>query len=93
LSDALGIELRRVGSGTRRTFSEGEQRLSEWMAENAFVCWLEDAEPWLIEELLIERYDIPLNLDQNKRNRFHPELTAARKEAKQHASKLPVLPR
>jgi GIY-YIG catalytic domain-containing protein len=49
LSDALGIELRRVGSGTRRTFSEGEQRLSEWMAENAFVCWLEDAEPWLIE--------------------------------------------
>jgi hypothetical protein len=78
LSDALGIQLRRVGSGTRRTFSDGEQRLSEWMAENAFVCRLEDGEPWFIEELLIERYDIPLNLDQNKRNRFHPELTAAR---------------
>jgi hypothetical protein len=63
------------------------------MAANALVCWLEDPEPWLIEEQLIERYDIPLNLDQNKHNRFHPEFSSARKQAKQRAAKLPVLPR
>ena len=31
LADQLGIELRRVGSGTRLTFGDGEQALSEWM--------------------------------------------------------------
>ena len=40
LSEALGIELRRVRSGRRRTFSAGEHALSEWMAGNAFVHWL-----------------------------------------------------
>jgi hypothetical protein len=63
------------------------------MAENALVCCLEDAEPWLIEERLLERHDIPLNLDQNKHNRFHPELSTARKQAKQRAAELPVLRR
>jgi hypothetical protein len=41
----------------------------------------------------MERYDIPLNLDQNKRNAFHLELTAARKQAKARAAALPVLPK
>lgn len=93
LSEALGIELRRVGSGTRRTFSEGERELSKWMSANAFVCWVEDTQPWALEEQLIARYDLPLNLDQNKRNAFHPELTAIRKAAKARAAALPVLPR
>jgi hypothetical protein len=93
LSDVLGIQLRRVGSGTRRTFSAGEQRLSNWLAENAFVCWVEHDQPWALEEELIARYDLPLNLDQNKHNGFHPELTAARRAAKLRAAELPVLPR
>jgi hypothetical protein len=62
------------------------------MSENALVCWVERPEPWHVEEGLIERYDVPLNLDQNKHNRFHPELTAARRNAKQRAAALPVLP-
>ena len=37
LSNTLGIELRRVGSGTRMTFGAGEARLSDWMATNAYV--------------------------------------------------------
>jgi len=41
LSEKLGIELRRVGSGRRMTLSAGEQILSEWMRQNAFVCWVE----------------------------------------------------
>ena len=40
LSAELGIDLYRVGSGTRLTFGAGEQRLSEWMSENAFVSWI-----------------------------------------------------
>ena len=93
LSDELGIKLRRVGSGKRRTFSTGEQLLSRWMAANAFVCWTEDREPWVPEEALILRYDLPLNLDQNKDNTFHPELSGIRRAAKEQAARLPILPR
>jgi len=42
LSEELDIELRRVGSGKRMTFAEGEGVLSQWMADNAFVCWHKD---------------------------------------------------
>jgi hypothetical protein len=39
LARELGIALRRVGNGTRLTFTlEGEQALSKWMSENAKVC-------------------------------------------------------
>jgi hypothetical protein len=42
----LGLQLRRVGSGTRLTFGPAsEQTLSEWMAEHARVCWCETSEP------------------------------------------------
>jgi hypothetical protein len=91
LSDALGIELRRVGSGKRMTFGTGEARLSEWMAENALVSWLVDPEPWLLEEQFIADLDVPLNLEGNSRNRFHPELTSRRAQAIARARDLPVL--
>jgi hypothetical protein len=38
LAEQPAIQLRRVGSGTRLTFADGEARLSQWMADNAFVC-------------------------------------------------------
>ncbi|MFJ4536179.1 GIY-YIG nuclease family protein [Streptomyces tibetensis] len=42
-----GLELRRVGSGKRMTFGKvGEDTLSQWMADNARVCWVEQDEPW-----------------------------------------------
>ena len=53
LSDELGIQLRRVGSGARRTFVEGEQGLSAWMADNAFVSWVVREHPWELEDNLI----------------------------------------
>jgi hypothetical protein len=37
---------------------------------DVLVCWLARTQPWLIVERLIERYEIPLNLDQTKRNRL-----------------------
>lgn len=60
----LGLELRRVGSGKRMTFGKaGEAALSQWMADNARVCWVEQDEPWTSESQLISQLDLPLNLD------------------------------
>jgi hypothetical protein len=46
LAGELRIQLRRVGSGKRMTFVEGEQALSAWMAENAYVSWIVRRRPW-----------------------------------------------
>jgi len=92
LAAELGLELRRVGSGNRMTFGVGEQPLSTWMADDALVSWGTDPEPWLLEERLIAGLDVPLNLDGNAHNQFHPELTATRAAAVARARILPVLP-
>jgi hypothetical protein len=60
------------------TFVEGERRLSAWMAENAYVSWVVRNKPWELEDDLIAALDLPLNLQGNRRNEFHPVLTAAR---------------
>lgn len=92
LSQQLGIELRRVGSGGRRTFSTGEQALSAWIAEHARVTVVQHAEPWVLEEELIRNLVLPLNLDQNS-HPFRSTLSAMRSAAKASAESLPVLPR
>lgn len=92
LSLQLGIELRRYGSGTRMHFGFGEKELSRWMDGNAFVSWLAMPQPWLFEEEILGQLDLPLNLDKNKHNAFHPNLTKARAEAARRARELPALP-
>ena len=92
LAAELGIQLRRVGSGSRRTFVQGEQELSQWMAEHAYVSFTPHERPWELEERLIELLDLPLNLDGNSRNAFHPELTRVRRDAVAAANQLPVAP-
>lgn len=92
LADELGIELRRVGSGNRRTFQVGEPKLTEWMKENALVSWVVHDEPWILEHELIESLDVPLNLQGNLRNAYHPKLTQIRLQAALTAKQLPVLP-
>jgi hypothetical protein len=92
LAGELGIQLRRVGSGTRKTFAEGEQALSAWMADNAFVSWVIRERPWELEDDLIAAVDLPLNLEGNSRNRFHQILTRTRARCVAQASALPVLP-
>ncbi|AWS41673.1 GIY-YIG nuclease family protein [Streptosporangium sp. 'caverna'] len=88
----LGLELRRVGSGKRLTFGKtGEQELTEWMAENARVCWLLHPEPWTAESAFIAELDLPLNLDQNRNNKFHAHLTSLRAAARTRARELPIL--
>jgi hypothetical protein len=92
LSDELGIELRRVGSGKRMTFVEGEPTLSAWMSDNARVSWIVDPAPWLLEERFIGHLDVPLNIEGNNHNRFHAELVAVRAAAAARARALPVVP-
>lgn len=92
LADELGIQLRRVGSGARMTFVEGEQRLSAWMGENAYVSWAVRERPWELEDELIGTLDLPLNLQGNPHNQFHPVLTGARARCVAQAKALPVVP-
>ncbi|MFD3626325.1 GIY-YIG nuclease family protein [Streptomyces sp. NPDC058698] len=84
----LGLELRRVGSGKRMTFGKaGEATLSQWMADNARVCWIEQSEPWDLESRLISQLDLPLNLDQNRHNAFRTPLRSyGSKHANMHGS-------
>ncbi|MEW1829024.1 GIY-YIG nuclease family protein [Streptomyces sp. NPDC088196] len=91
LGSLLGLELRRVGSGKRMTFGKaGEATLSEWMADNARVCWIERSEPWELESQFISRLDLPLNLDQNRHNAFHGQLKELRAQARLRARELPI---
>jgi len=91
LADELGIQLRRVGSGSRMTFGAGEQALSAWMAENAFVSWLVRECPWELEDELIAGLDLPLNLMGNSANPFHRVLSQVRASCVAEAKTLPVL--
>lgn len=94
LADELGIELRRVGSGHRLTFSTGEAVLSQWLEGNARVAWHVCAEkPWQLEEELISKLNLPLNLDMNTDNPFHSILTEVRRAAKAEARVLPIVTR
>jgi hypothetical protein len=91
LSQQLSISLRRVGSGGRLTFGAGENLLSEWMAANAWVTWIVNSQPWILEHELIHVISLPLNLAMNRAHPFHKTLSAIRREAKQLARSLPVL--
>jgi hypothetical protein len=90
LSQSLGIELRRVGSGRRMTFGVGERVLSDWLERNARVACLACDEPWRIEKHMIRPVSLPLNLDQNRHHGFHSELAEIRRAAKARARELPV---
>lgn len=92
LAPVIGTELRRVGSGKRLTFSKGEEDLSAWMGEHAYVTWMVNPTPWVLEDQLIEQLDLPLNLAGNSRHSFHAMLSAMRREARQRADSLPILP-
>jgi hypothetical protein len=77
----------------RLTFAAGEERLSQWMEENARVVWHVCEEPWKLEEKLIAAVNLPLNLNMNTANAFYPVLSELRRAAKPKARALPILPR
>jgi hypothetical protein len=88
----LGLDLRRTGASGRATFgTEGEKRLSEWMADNARLCWVACPEPWVVETRAIAALNLPLNLSQNSGHPFHARLTALRADAKARARALSIM--
>jgi hypothetical protein len=94
LSSKLGIALRRVGSGGRYTFTNpGEQVLDRWMAQHAFVCWVETNAPWEIERrLLASGLSLPLNVDRNPCQEVVTALRTVRLRARQLADQLEIIP-
>ena len=91
LAKTLGIELRRVGSGKRMTFGDGEEAISRWMDDNAFVIWVVHPRPWELESDVIRNLSLPLNLDQNKSHAFHSVLSQTRQQARQNAREKAVV--
>jgi hypothetical protein len=62
------------------------------MSDHALVSFVRHDRPWELEDELIRRLDLPLNLEGNSHNAFHPELTYIRKLAVAGANALPVVP-
>lgn len=95
LASEIGIQLSRTSSGKSRTFgTKGEDVLSAWMADNAFVCWHTHPEPWVEEGSLIANLDLPLNLSGNSQHPFARTLSEIRAIARRgadlsHGSVLP----
>jgi hypothetical protein len=91
LSKTLRIRLRRVGNGKRQTFTNpGERQLDKWMAQHARVTWVETKNPWLVEEELLARVPLPLNL-QGCAHSFVPTLKSIRKAAREAAMTMDVV--
>ena len=93
LALTLGIKLRRVGSGTRYTFTNpGEQALDQWMDQRAFVTWVEAKAPWDIEKkLLSSGLNLPLNVDGNPSQDAVAVICAARLKARRLADELDIV--
>lgn len=81
LSGTSRFPLRRVGSGSRMTFTHpGEQWLDLWMEENARVHWIPAEAPWELEDKLISTIPLPLNIQGNV-HKFKHTLSGMRSQA------------
>lgn len=90
LASESNFPLRRVGSGTRTTFTHsGEQWLDHWMEQNAKVHWIAHVEPWILEESLIGTLALPLNIQGNSHT-FKPLLSAMRSKAMAEAKLMDI---
>jgi hypothetical protein len=93
LASESGFPLRRVGSGTRQTFTNpGEQALDAWMGENAFVTWHACDRPWKLEqEILSSGVPLPLNIQDNPCEAHTALVRAVRRNAVAAALTLPIV--
>jgi hypothetical protein len=69
-------------------YGETEDRLTEWMSENAFVVWHEHDEPWTIEREIMRLTSLPLNLHHNSLHPFYATLRAQRADCRRRAQLL-----
>nr|WP_318382211.1 hypothetical protein [uncultured Enterobacter sp.] len=81
LSGISSFPLRRVGSGSRMTFTHpGEQWLDAWMEKNAKVHWIPVEAPWELEDTLIASIPLPLNIQGNT-HEYRVTLSGMRSQA------------
>lgn len=78
----LRVNLRSNG---RFDYGQTEEALTEWMSRNAYVVWIEQTEPWIIEADVIDTLDLPLNINDNRQHAFCPRLQALRADAQNRA--------
>jgi hypothetical protein len=93
LGEQLGIQLRRVGSVGRYTFTNpGEQKLDDWMRQHAFVAWVETQAPWELETHMLSLGPrLPLNVDENPWAEAVALVKDVRLKAKQLADELDIV--
>jgi hypothetical protein len=93
LSSQVGIQLRRVGSGSRYTFTNpGERLLDGWMSRCALVTWVAIEQPWTLEKhLLSSGLILPLNVDGNLSLEAVAVARGVRLKAKQIADELEIV--
>jgi hypothetical protein len=70
------------------TFGQREGALTDWIARNAAVTWVEVGRPWEIESQLIRELALPLNIDSNAQHPFYAELRGLRRQARLRARQM-----
>ena len=85
LREECGLELRSA-SRDHYDWGAGEENLTEWMADHAFVAWHVHGDPETLEAGAIVRYRPPLNIKGNRQHPFCEHLVALRKRCKGEAS-------
>lgn len=63
----------------------GESHLTAWLNEHARVSWVEQPQPWLIEDEMLEHATLALNVDGRDHDPFARELKQRRMDARQAA--------
>jgi hypothetical protein len=92
LEAELGTALRRSQSGNK-TFGERESILSDWIVNNTMVAWVTTPRPWILEDHLLKRVSLPLNIEGNTSHPFSARLKELRKKAVLRGEGLDVVPR
>jgi hypothetical protein len=55
------------------------------------VTWVEHSRPWELEQVLLKKLALPLNIDGNDHHQFHSTLRACRRAARLAAAEIEVL--
>ena len=80
----LNLQLRPVGTQQKKDFAldhPSENRLTEWIIQNARVAFITNKNPWESEDANLEKYGqyLILNIEKNPNNPFGEQLRLMRK--------------
>lgn len=84
LAEQLGLQLGAY-RGRAHFGPDGEDRLSAWLEEHGQVSWVEHPEPWRVEDEVVEKTVLALNIRGRVGDDFADELEARRRAARANA--------